>query len=76
MGGLILMTMVITRGKIGGADIKMVAACSFLLGLKRGIIGLFIGTVISVLFNIYKDKNKGFPMIPYLAIGYMTAYFI
>ena len=76
-GGLMLLTMIITKSNIGGADIKMAAACSFLLGLSRGIIGLLAGTILAVVFNIFKkDKKKGFPMIPYLAVGYMAAYFI
>ena len=76
-GGLMLLTMLITKSNVGGADIKMAAACCFLLGLFRGIFGLLLGTVLAVVFNIFKkDKKKGFPMIPYLAVGTMTAYFI
>ena len=76
-GGLMLLTMLITKSNIGGADIKMAAACSFLLGLNRGVIGLLVGMILAVVFNIFKkDKKKGFPMIPYLAVGYMAAYFI
>ena len=76
-GGLMLLTMLITKSNVGGADIKMAAACCFLLGLSRGIFGLLLGTVLAVVFNIFKkDKKKGFPMIPYLAVGTMAAYFI
>ena len=75
-GGIMLITMLITKSNIGGADIKMAAACCFLLGLSRGIIGLLAGMILAVVFNIFKkDKKKGFPMIPYLAVGFMTAYF-
>ena len=76
-GGLMLLTMLITKSNIGGADIKMAAACSFLLGLNRGVIGLLVGMILAVVFNVFKkDKKKGFPMIPYLAVGTMAAYFI
>lgn len=76
-GGLMLLTMLITKSNIGGADIKMAAACSFLLGLSRGVIGLLVGMILAVVVNVFKkDKKKGFPMIPYLAAGYMAAYFI
>ena len=72
-----VLTMLITKSNIGGADIKMAAACSFLLGLNRGVIGLLVGMILAVVFNIFKkDKKKGFPMIPYLAVGYLAAYFI
>ena len=76
-GGIMLITMLITKSNIGGADIKMAAACCFLLGVSRGIIGLLAGMILAVVFNIFKkDKKKGFPMIPYLAVGFMTAYFV
>ena len=76
-GAVMLLPLLITKSKIGGADIKFAAACSFMLGLNRGMIGLVSGMTLAVLFNaIKKDKNKGFPMIPYLAVGYMTALFI
>ena len=76
-GGVMLAAAVITKDGVGGADIKMAAACSFLLGLGRGILGLFIGMILAVAFNIFKkDKKKGFPMIPYLAAGYMAAFYI
>ncbi|MBQ6183300.1 MAG: prepilin peptidase [Clostridia bacterium] len=76
-GGLMLLTMLITKSNIGGADIKIAAACSFLLGLSRGVIGLLAGMILAVVVNVFKkDKKKGFPMIPYLAAGYMAAYFI
>ena len=77
IGGLMLLPVILTKSTVGGADIKTAAACSFMLGLNRGIIGLLFGTVLAVAFNIFKkDKSKGFPMIPYLAVGYMAAYFI
>lgn len=76
-GGLMLLPVLLTKSDIGGADIKMTAACSFLLGLNKGIIGLLAGTVLAVVFNIFKkDKSKAFPMIPYLTVGYMAAFVI
>lgn len=77
-GGIMLLTVLITKSNIGGADIKMAAACSFMLGLGRGIAGLLFGTLIAVIVNLLKSKNRktGFPMIPYLAVGYAAAYFI
>lgn len=79
LGGTVLLTCLIAKGGVGGADIKMTAACAFLLGLPRGIIGLLLGMLLAVAVNAIrnrKDKKKGFPMIPYLAAGFMTAYFI
>lgn len=76
-GGLMLLTIFVTKCKVGGGDIKTAAACSFLLGLNRGISGMLAGMILALIINIFKkDKSKGFPLIPYLAAGYLAAYFI
>ena len=72
-------TILITKGDIGGADIKMASACAFLLGLRQGLLGLLIGLTLAVTVNLIKkrkNKKAGFPMIPYLAVGFMTAFFM
>jgi len=76
-----LMPVIICKGKvIGGADIKLSVACTFLLGISRGIIGLMAGLTVGVIVNLIiqtrKNKAEGFPLIPYLAAGFMAAYFI
>ena len=76
---VILSTLLFSKEEIGGADIKLSAACVFVLGLSRGLFGLGIGCLFAVVCNLIKNrKNKkaGFPMIPYLAAGFMAAYFI
>lgn len=65
----------------GGGDIKVSAACGFLLGIEKGIFGLVVGLLLAVLFTlvIQRVKNKkagAFPLIPYLAAGFMAAYLI
>lgn len=78
-GGIMLITTAVTKSKLGGADIKLSAACAFLLGAVQGLIGLVIGLTLAVIINSVKNKKKkqtGFPLIPYLAVGFMTAYFM
>lgn len=79
VGGIMLITTVITKSQIGGADIKFSAACAFLLGIKQGFAGLMLGLIASIIVNIIKNRKKkteGFPLIPYLAAGFMAAYFM
>jgi len=76
-----LLVVIICNGKsIGGADVKISAACAFLLGVTKGFTGLFAGLTIGIIVNfiiqIRKNKAEGFPLIPYLAAGFMAAYFI
>lgn len=62
--------------KMGGADIKLSVACAIMLG-QRSLYGLIIGMIAAVIINTLKRTGKqAFPLIPYLAVGFMTAYFI
>ena len=67
-----------TNAKLNGADAKLATACAFLLGSARGITGLVIGMLIGIIVNLIKlkDTKEGFPLLPYLAVGFMTAYFL
>lgn len=81
VGGVMVLVAVISGGKgVGGADIKLGAASAFLLGAQRGLVGVIVGLLIGVVYNAIQNKRKGtkegFPLVPYLAIGFMAAFFI
>lgn len=80
IGGMMLLALLLGKGKsVGGADIKLSIACAFMLGLTQSTIGILTGMITAVIVNSVKNrKNKqvGFPLIPYLAAGFMAAYFI
>ena len=76
-----LIVSMIKPGSYGGADIKIMAACAFLLGIERGLVaiisGLTVGIITTLIIGkIKKIKDKSFPVVPYLALGSMFAYFI
>lgn len=73
---LLMGTVLISNGKIGGADIKMSVACAFSFGLTKGLSGLMFGLLLAVVLNLLRPKKECFPMIPYLALGFMSVYFI
>ena len=58
------------EGSIGGGDIKLMGACGFVLGVKRGYIALMLGLFLAVLFQTAyaKKEDKGFAMAPYLDV--------
>ncbi len=61
----------IKEGSIGGGDIKLMAACGFMLGIKRGYIALLLGLFFALLVQSAwkKQEDKGFALVPYLALG-------
>ena len=71
-----------TEKAMGGADIKISTACAFLLGAGRGlaafIIGLTLFVVIVPIIRKVRHEENGdpFPMVPFLTVGTIAAYFI
>ena len=66
------MTTVITKSQIGGADIKLSAACAFMLGTVQGFAGLMFGLIAAIIVNIIKNRKKnteGFPLSHTLPSG-------
>lgn len=74
----ILVNMLIPDRAVGGADIKISTACGLLLGVTRGAIGLVVGLTASVIISLIQRKknDEKLPLIPYLALGFIPAYFI
>lgn len=79
--GVMVAVAVLSKGAgIGGADIKLATASAFLLGFNRSVFGLCVGLSLGVVINFIKQKKsreaKGFPLVPYIAVGFMLAFFI
>ena len=67
---------------MGGADIKLSAAGAFLLGWQRGLFALILGLALSVVVMTavriirHEKEDKAFALVPFLAVGILTAYLI
>ncbi|MEG2396348.1 MAG: prepilin peptidase [Oscillospiraceae bacterium] len=66
----------------GGADIKIMAACALLLGIGKGFFAIIIGLSLAVICTLIIKKARkqsikaSFPLVPYLAVGCMVAFFL
>ena len=65
----------VKEGCIGGADIKIMGACGFVLGSAKGCLALMAGLLLAVLIEgqAGHGKNEPFALIPYLAAGCLIA---
>lgn len=63
------------EGSIGGGDIKLMAACGFILGVKKGYAALLAGLFLAILLQATfgKKEDKGFALVPYLSVGCLLA---
>ncbi|WP_371931997.1 prepilin peptidase [Mesobacillus subterraneus] len=78
---LLLLIAVISRGGMGGGDIKLFALIGFVLGLKGLLLSFFLSTLFGALFGglglvlgLLKRK-QAIPFGPFIAIGTLTTYF-
>ncbi|MDM5359952.1 A24 family peptidase [Peribacillus sp. ACCC06369] len=78
---LLLLIAVVSKGGMGGGDIKLFAVIGFALGMKMVLLsflfacfyGAFLG-IIGLLTGILKKKTL-IPFGPYIVFGTLTAYF-
>ncbi len=74
-GGILFLTAVISRGGMGGGDIKLLAAAGFILGPVQTGIALFvsvlIGSVVGIVLIVKKIRKRKeyIPFGPFLALG-------
>ncbi|WAA12837.1 prepilin peptidase [Fervidibacillus halotolerans] len=72
---------IISRGGMGGGDIKLFATIGIVLGTKATLMTLFLSSLIGAIFGIIVILIKGYkkrmpiPFGPFIAIGALLSYF-
>lgn len=77
-----LLAALFTNGKIGGGDIKLMAACGFTLGITGGLIQSIVGLTLMLLFSLVlamfcgwnQIKQTPLPLAPFLTSGGIFAW--
>ena len=78
-GGLLLLVAVISRGAMGGGDIKLFAVIGLFLGLEKTIVALFLtfllGGIAGIILIATKIKSRKdyIPFGPFIGIGAFIA---
>lgn len=80
-GGLFLLIAIVSKGGMGGGDIKLISVLGFVLGFKRIFLSIFlsfiIGAIISIFLLIFKVKSRKdpIPFGPFLCIAFIITLF-
>ena len=72
---ILLISSAVTKNGIGGGDVKFAGVSAIVLGFFNTAAALVLGLLAAVVINKLR-KQKSFPLLPYLAPAFMTAYFI
>lgn len=77
-GGSLLLIAIISKGGMGGGDIKLNAAVGAFLGWKSSLITIFIGSLVGSVVGIIilkKTGNRKIPFGPFLSTGALISLF-
>lgn len=78
--GIVFLLALLFYGRFGGADIKVIGASVFAIGMQGGmlgtVLGLLLAVVVTPIVNRKKtgEEKKTLPLVPYLAVGYIVAW--
>jgi len=77
---LLLLIAVISRGGMGGGDIKLALGIGLALGWKLGLVAMtvafLIGGILAIILLIRGTRRKALPFGPFLAVGAWVAIFL
>lgn len=78
---LLLLIAVVSKGGMGGGDIKLFAVVGFVLGVKMLLLSFFLSTLFGALFGVIGlllgsiKRKQTIPFGPFIALGTLVAYF-
>lgn len=78
-GGFLLLAAVLSKGGMGGGDIKLAAVVGFYLGWPLGLLGIFLGACMGGLIGLFlllfriKKRKDPIPFGPFIALGALAA---
>lgn len=78
---LMFVIAILSNNKIGGADVKFIPACFFIIGAVKGVFGLISGLLFAVIGTLIRNKvkkseDKTLPLIPYLSAGFIVSFML
>ena len=67
-----------TQEALGEGDIPIIASIAVILGVKAGLLAIFLAAIFAIIPSIYSNiikKDIQTPFIPYLILGMLSVYF-
>lgn len=80
--GAFFLIIIISKGGMGGGDMKLIGVLGFILGLKKIILTIFLsfmfGAIISILLLLFKIKGRKdpIPFGPFICLAFMMVVFL
>lgn len=81
-GILFLVIAIVSKGGMGGGDIKLISVLSFILGLKKALLNILLSFVIGAVFSVFlllfkkKGKKDAISFGPFINIAFIITLFL
>ncbi|MFT8310417.1 MAG: prepilin peptidase [Sporolactobacillus sp.] len=78
---LLALIALISRGGMGGGDVKLFAVMGLLVGMKLVILGFFLSTFFGAVIGIggmllgFIKRRQPVPFVPFIVLGMLTSFF-
>ena len=78
---LFLIILILSKGGMGGGDVKLIGALGFILGFPKVLLNIFLsfvtGAIISIFLLAFKIKSKKdpIPFGPFIILGFIVTFF-
>lgn len=76
---LFFLIAIVSKGNMGGGDIKLISVLGFILGLKKTLLHIFLSFIIGAIYSIYlllrgkKGRKDAIPFGPFINIAFLIA---
>lgn len=76
-GSIFLIIAIISKGNMGGGDIKLIAVLGFILGVEKSLLSIFLsfisGAIISIFLLLFKIKSRkdAIPFGPFICVAFI-----
>ncbi|WIV11019.1 A24 family peptidase [Proteiniborus sp. MB09-C3] len=80
-GGLFLVIAIVSKGGMGGGDIKLISVLGFMLGIKKLLLNILLSFIIGAVFSVFllllnkKGKKDAIPFGPFINIAFIVTLF-
>lgn len=78
--GILYAIMVLSGGKMGGADVKLYALIGLAVGFSASIASLFYASIVGLVINlpimIKKGESTKIPFVPFITVGVLLTYIV
>lgn len=80
-GGIFLIIVILSKGGMGGGDVKLIGVLGFILGIKMVLLNIFLSFILGAIISIFlllfkiKERKDSIPFGPFICLAFIITVF-